>query len=187
MKRAMVLLAGSVLIVALVPGAAAVEPKDLSDEAPAPETLIYDAASALEFFKSLSGDWKSVSNGNEHGANYPTSSFEVVAAGSTVIQTVLEGQPNEMASIFHMDGDDLLLTHYCALENAPVLRFEESDTPGLLKFVFHGGTNFDPAVDAHFPEGTFVVKDKDTVESTFVVFAGGEMQSEGRSVMVRTD
>ena len=39
----------------------------------------------------------------------------------------------------------------------------------VSKFVFKGGTNFDPAVDAHFHEGTFNVKDKDTFEQTFTV------------------
>ena len=56
---------------------------------------------------------------------------------------------------------------------------------GLLKFVFHGGTNFDPAVDAHFHEGTFRIRDANTVESTFVVHAGGEAQPEGSSVLTR--
>ena len=56
----------------------------------------------------------------------------------------------------------------------------------LLSFVFHGGTNFDPAVDAHFHEGTFQVKDTNTFESTFVVYANGEAQPEGRSRLRRS-
>ncbi len=54
-----------------------------------------------------------------------------------------------------------------------------------LKFVFHGGTNFDAAVDAHYHEGTLQIKDKDTIETSFVVFANGEISTDGRSVLKR--
>ena len=90
-----------------------------------------------------------------------------------------------MATIFHMDGDQLLQTHYCALMNAPVIRFEPSDTPGEIKFVFHSGTNFDAAVDAHYHEGTIWIKDTDTIDASFVVFANGEMSTDGRGVLKR--
>ena len=121
----------------------------------------------------------------EHGANTPVASFKVTAAGSAIVETTGEGTPNEMATIFHMDGDQLLQTHYCALMNAPVLRFEKSDKPGELKFVFHGGTNFDVAVDAHYHEGTIQIVDEDTIETSFVVFTNGEMSTDGRGVLKR--
>ncbi len=90
-----------------------------------------------------------------------------------------------METIFHMDGNELLLTHYCALQNAPVLGFVKTGKPGEIKFAFKGGTNFDPAVDAHFHEGTFNVKDKDTFEQTFTVFTNGKATPEGRSTLRR--
>jgi hypothetical protein len=49
----------------------------------------------------------------------------------------------------------------------------------------HGGTNFDPAVDMHAHEGTFHVKDADTVGSSFVTWAGGKPQPMLEGVMVR--
>ena len=186
MKETALTAAGCALLLAVVAGPVLGEPKDLATPTSAPENVIYDAESALEFFKTLSGDWTGTYAGNQHGSNTPVVNFKVVAAGSTVIETVLEGTANEMASVFHMDGDQLLLTHYCALENAPVLRFEKSDKPGEINFVFHGGTNFDPGIDAHFHEGTFQVRSEDTVESTFIVYANGEAQPEGRSVLTRS-
>ena len=178
MKKTLLALSCMALALAATPGTAAGQSAD------APESIIYDAQSAMEFLKTLSGDWVR-ETGGEHGATTPVASFHVAAAGSTIIETTGAGTPNEMATIFHMDGDQLLQTHYCALMNAPVLRFEQSDTPGELKFVFHGGTNFDAAVDAHYHEGTFQIKDKDTIETSFVVFANGEMSTDGRTVMKR--
>ncbi len=179
MKNTILALSCMGLALAATPGTATGQSAD------APETIIYDAQSAMEVLKTLSGDWVRETTGSEHGANTPVASFKVAAAGSAIIETTGEGTPNEMATIFHMDGDQLLQTHYCALMNAPVLRFVQSEKPGELKFVFHGGTNFDAAVDAHYHEGTFQIKDKDTIETSFIVFANGEMSSDGRTVMKR--
>ena len=179
MKKAMLSLSCVALALGAIPGTA------FGQSADAPETIIYDAQSAMEVLRTLSGDWVRETTGNEHGATTPVASFKVAAAGSAIVETTGEGTPNEMATIFHMDGDQLLQTHYCALMNAPVLRFEPSDTPGVLQFVFHGGTNFDPAVDAHYHEGSFRIIDKDTIETSFVVFANGEMSTDGRGVLKR--
>ena len=101
------------------------------------------------------------------------------------MQTLFPGDAYEMVNVFHMDGDTLLFTHYCAAQNAPVMKFEKTDQPGEIKFVFNGGTNFDPNVDVHAHEGTFMVKDKDTVASEFITWAGGKPQPMLEGVMVR--
>ena len=54
-----------------------------------------------------------------------------------------------------------------------------------MEFAFKGGTNFAPAIDAHFHEGTVQIKDKDTLEQHFTVFANGKANPEGRSVLHR--
>jgi hypothetical protein len=107
------------------------------------------------------------------------------AAGSAVVHTYAQGTPGEMETVFHMDGNVLLLTHYCALQNAPILKFEKSEKPGELKFVFSGGTNFDSAVDAHLHESTFQVIDKDTIEQRSTVFTNGKAQPELKSTLHR--
>lgn len=164
------------LAVALAPLAlgASDEP---SSGAASPDKVVYDAASAFEFFKTLSGEWERANAGEHasHGAaTTKPSTFHVSAAGSNVISIIYPGDKNEMTNVFHMDGEDLLLTHYCALQNAPVMKFVKSDVPGEIRFAFQGGTNFDPNVDAHVHEGVFRVKDGDTLESAFVTFANGK-------------
>src|SRR5262245_12532825 len=185
MKRAMIMAAILIAVVALTPGLSAGQSK----ASVAPQNVVYDEASAMAFFKSLSGDWTSAAAGHEHGSAPAsagsTRSFRTKANGSAVVETIGAGTKNEMETILHMDGDKLLLTHYCALQNAPVLRFEKTDKPGEIKFVFDGGTNFDPKVDAHFHEGTFQVKDKDTLEQHFTVFTNGQATPEGHTLLKR--
>ena len=187
MKRATVFLVSLALIGAVSVAAQSKKgrPKAASG---APETVIYDAASAMAFLASRAGDWESASGEHEHGGPAGPRSIVSVrtkAAGSAVVQTYAAGTPGEMETIFHMDGDQLLLTHYCVLQNAPVLRFEKSNKPGELKFVFQGGTNFDPKSDAHLHETTIQIKDRDTVEKTSTVFANGKANPERRVVMHR--
>ncbi|HWN99709.1 MAG TPA: hypothetical protein VNS63_10610, partial [Blastocatellia bacterium] len=185
MKRTMVLVSGLALVLALVPASWAGQSKDGKKAAGAPETVVYDATSAFEFLKTLAGDWDRGSGDHEHGSSSRSANFKVTAAGSTVVETLYAGEPTEMVSVFHMDGKQLLLTHYCALKNAPIMKFEKSDKPGEIKFAFYGGTNFDPKVDTHVHQGVFQIKDKNTVEATFVAFANGKPRPEGRAILKR--
>ena len=188
MKRSIVFVVSLALV--LVAGSVAAQSKKGQPKAAAgaPETIIYDAASAMAFLTSTAGEWQS-GRQHEHGGPAAGSgslvSVKTKAAGSAVVHTYAAGTPGEMETIFHMDGDQLLLTHYCALQNAPVLRFVKSNKPGELKFVFQGGTNFDPKVDAHLHDSTFQIKDKDTVEQSSTVFANGKANPELRSVLHR--
>ena len=185
MKKSVILVSSLALALALVPASVSGQSKDAKKTANAPETVVYDATSAFEFLKTLAGEWERGSGDHEHGSSSRDASFKVTAAGSSVVETLYAGKPNEMVSIFHMDGNQLLLTHYCALKNAPIMKFEKSDKPGEIRFVFHGGTNFNPKVDTHVHQGVFRIKDKNTVESVFVAFADGKPRPEGRAILKR--
>ncbi len=189
MHRMMVFVASSALVLGLAVSISAQSGKPKA-AAGSPETVIYDAASAMAFLTTTSGDWVAGSAQHEHGGAAPAGNRGVVsvktkAAGSAVVHTYAQGTPGEMETVFHMDGDQLLLTHYCALQNAPVLKFVKTNKPGELRFEFLGGTNFDPAIDAHLHESTFVIKDKDTVEQNSTVFAGGKANPELKAVLHR--
>jgi hypothetical protein len=174
MKRAVVLLLTPAVVVAFAASVWADSPKPAEQAVGAPQAVVYDAASAFEFLKTLAGDWERSGGAHQHGSSSRAVNFKVTAAGSSVLETIFPGDPSEMLSVYHMNGDELLLTHYCALHNAPIMKFEKSDKPGEIKFVFYGGTNFDPQVDMHVHEGAFRIKDTNTLESAFVAFSDGK-------------
>jgi hypothetical protein len=188
----LVAVASGVALVAGLTVSAAAQSGQPKAAAGAPETIVYDAASAMAFLKTTGGDWRPAS-GSQHEHSAATAaprpgtavSVKTKAAGSAVVHTYREGTPGEMETVFHMDGDKLLLTHYCALQNAPVLQFVKSNKPGELKFVFKGGTNFDPGVDAHLHESTFQIIDKNTIEQRSTVFTNGKADPELKSVLRR--
>lgn len=145
----------------------------------------FDAKTAFEKLKSLAGDWEGTA-GMDGAKHTPADQYDkklhvnyrVAANGSTVIETYNAGETNEMISVFHMDGPDkLMMTHYCALKNQPQMKFEATDKPNEMKWVFAGGTNFDPEKDLHVHEGTVKFLAKDKIESAFCGFNGGKKVS----------
>jgi hypothetical protein len=143
--------------------------------------------SAFEFLKSLTGTWQRTGGSHDYGTKSPQSTFRVSGAGSSIVETIFPNDPSEMISVYHMDGNDLLLTHYCALHNAPVMKFQKTNTPGEIKFVFKGGTNFDPKVDMHVHEGYFKVSNDKTIRATFVVYNDGKPGQAMTATLTRKD
>ncbi|HYG47065.1 MAG TPA: hypothetical protein VD846_03900 [Allosphingosinicella sp.] len=81
------------------------------------------AQQAFEKLKSLAGRWKgSSSDGKEILLTY-----EVTGKDSAVIERYRhswkgEVMPDEMVTMYHLNGDELMLTHYCTLGNQPRMR-----------------------------------------------------------------
>ena len=77
----------------------------------------------LEALKKLAGDWVAVGKDGKATAKV-ISSIRVTSAGTAVQETLFPGSDHEMVTMYHLDGDDLILTHYCSLGNQPRLRAE---------------------------------------------------------------
>jgi hypothetical protein len=185
MKKLLALASTLTFVLAVNPAARAGDAKTAVKPSSSPESVVYDAASAFDFLKTLAGTWERSGSGHEHGGKSKLNTFRVSSGGSSVIETIFPGEADEMITVYHMNGPDLLLTHYCALQNAPVMKFVKSDTPGEIKFVFAGGTNFDPKTDMHVHEGTYRVKSVNAIEADFVVFNDGKVDSKVKSLLKR--
>lgn len=90
------------------------------------------ADARLEFLKSLAGRW----SGPAHeGADAPSEfEFRVTAGGSVVEEREFVGTPHEMLTVYHMQGEDLVATHYCMLGNQPRARAVKSSAANALRF-----------------------------------------------------
>ena len=74
-------------------------------------------AELLGAIKSLDGEWIQVTPDGPSKII-----FKVSSAGSTVREIMFPGMEHEMTNMYHMDGDALILTHYCAAGNQPRLK-----------------------------------------------------------------
>ncbi len=74
--------------------------------------------------------------------------YRTTGAGSAVVETLWPGTPDEMVTVYHRDGEDLVLTHYCSVGNQPHMRAFYISS-GRVDFSFDGGTNIDSSRDMH--------------------------------------
>ncbi len=109
------------------------------------------AASAFDRLKSLAGEW--IDTDGAFGMKGQVAvTYRVTGAGSAVVETLFAGTPHEMVTVYHKDGNELVLTHYCAAGNQPRMRAKTSEGNRLV-FQFDGGSNLDPAKDGHMHDG----------------------------------
>jgi hypothetical protein len=185
MRNLLALTSACAFVLAMSPALRAGDTKAAVKPSPAPESVVYDADSAFHFLKTLTGTWERSGSGHDHGGKSHLNTFRVSSGGSSVIETIFPGENDEMVTVYHMNGPDLLLTHYCALQNAPVMKFVKSDKPGEIKFAFDGGTNFDPKSDMHVHEGAYRIKNTNLIEEDFVVYSDGKANSKINSLLKR--
>jgi hypothetical protein len=114
---------------------------------------------SFDKMKSLDGSWTGamVEGGKEYSA---TTRFLIVSDGSAVMGWLGEGSPYEMVTIFHVDGPNLMATHYCASHNQPRFTAVPDSDPNRIVFKFKDGTNIGPH-DQHMQEVTFTFNGAD--------------------------
>ena len=123
-----------------------------------------DAHKSFDQVKALEGNW--AGKGSE---GQPVKvSFRMTAGGSALMSEIHGEGPEHMISMFHLDGDRLLLTHYCGVGNQPRMKVIASDAKSVT-FEFVDGTNIAPG-DGHMQRVTFTQPDADhhTEEWVFV-------------------
>lgn len=124
----------------------------LAGEPAAPGAGAAAPASAwLEKLKAMKGDWIDA-DGTFGMKDQVAVTYRVTGNGSAVVETLFAGKPEEMMTVYHADGNDLVLTHYCSGGNQPRMR-AKSATASVIAFDFDGGTNVDPAKDPHMHAG----------------------------------
>ena len=114
----------------------------------------YEAA--FERLKSLAGTWQI--DERDEGVRYYLTGNE-----SAVVEVF-----KNMSSVYHMDGDDLMVTHYCGAKNQPRMKAVDYDAKtGRLKFDFVDVTNVADPDDYYTREVEILFGDEDHVEVRF--------------------
>jgi hypothetical protein len=117
----------------------------------------------LEKMKKLAGTWL-VADNDGKPTDQVASIIKVTSGGSVVHETLFPGQPQEMISIYNVDGQDLIMTHYCVLGNQPRMKADPNSSENQIVFQFNGGGNLDPKKDKHMHEATLTLVDGDHIE-----------------------
>lgn len=129
-------------------------------------------ATPLDRFKALSGDWIDA-DGALGMKGKVAATYRVTGGGSAVVERLFVDMPHEMTTVYHLDGAELVLTHYCAAGNQPRMRARKTDGV-LVFFEFDGGTNFDPARDMHMHEAKIEFLGPDELRQSWQSWKGGQ-------------
>jgi hypothetical protein len=131
----------------------------------------------LDRLKKLAGEWVATDDNGKPTAQV-VSVFKVTAGGSAVQETIFPGQPHEMVTLYHMDGPDLVLTHYCAAGNQPRMKADSKSPENKLSFKFAGGSNLKADKDMHMHEGSITFVDDDHIEWRWLGYQDGKPAKE---------
>lgn len=89
-----------------------------------------------------------------------------------------------MVTVYHADGPDLVLTHYCMEGNQP--RMRAKNTKGSrFDFAYDGGTNIDPKRDRHMHSAILEFLGVDEIRSEWTELAESQTVLVAKSHLVR--
>jgi len=120
--------------------------------------------------KRMQGTWR---NSDGQGPASSTT-FAVTSGGSVVRETMFPGSEHEMVNMYSLDGDALVMTHYCAGGNQPTMRATALDD-GSLAFRFESVRDLKAADEVYMGEMTLTFLDDGTVEQHWNALRRGEV------------
>ncbi len=112
-----------------------------------------DAQKALDRFKSMVGTW----TGRAHRAASEVT-YRLMAGGTSVMAESVMGD-EAMTSLFYVDGDRLLMTHFCPSNNQPRMKATISPDGKTVSFDFLDATNLASPQAGHMHRAIYVFVD----------------------------
>lgn len=100
------------------------------------------ANAAFEKLKGLEGTWDATMLAPD--GEKTTVIYRVSGGGSVVQETMFAGAPYEMITMYTVEGDAIVATHYCSGDNQPTLRLNAAKSSGdelVFDFVNVRGQN----------------------------------------------
>jgi hypothetical protein len=138
------------------------------------------AQAQFKMLCSLEGDWITPPG---FDAQRFVTSFRVTCNGSVVEETLFKGTPREVISMYCLDGERLMQTHYSICESQTRMVARDGGQPGEIAFEFMDATA--QAARGRLPVGSdhmysmrMLIKDHDHVEEWWQIWIHGELYKE---------
>lgn len=128
------------------------------------------AKATMDTLASLAGEWELVS---ADGTTGPGAVFSMTAGGTALREIMFPGHGHEMTNLYHMDGSNIVCTHYCAAGNQPRMvaaALTQTDEGPTLDFAFDSVSNFTDA-QGHYMGGLkLVIEDESSIRQEWTSF-----------------
>lgn len=140
--------------------------------AAAPPNSNLDAAAAFASLKTLAGEWE----GNS-GQGKLRLTYEIISGGNSVVEHEFMPNEPEMLTVYYLDDNRLLLTHYCSAGNQPRMEAKSFDPQtGELRFQFLDVTNLSSSKSGHMRNVNLYLVDKDHLSAEWQFFENGQQK-----------
>jgi hypothetical protein len=131
-----------------------------------------DSQAAFSRLKLLVGEWETEgSMGKVHV------SYELIAGGTALVERDSGDKMSPMLTVYYLDGDRLLLTHYCMAGNQPRMLAKHFDTAtGELDFQFLDATNLPDPNAGHMRNAKLRVVDDHHYTAEWQFYENGKLK-----------
>ncbi len=136
-----------------------------------------DVQGAFQKLQTLVGEWEGAS---ADGRKAETT-FRLVANGSVLMEQFRfigeEGDhASEMITMYHVDGDRLVLTHYCVAKNQPrMVATWNGEESSRFVFSFLDATNLESPNEGHMHRAELELVDRDRFRTQWTFMKDGEV------------
>jgi hypothetical protein len=129
-----------------------------------------DAPAAFARLKALVGNWEAATdNGKER------LSYELTGGDTALVERMGGGQTPPMMTVYHLDGDRLILTHYCMAGNQPRMQAQAFNAQtGELEFKFLDATNLASPGAGHMHNVNVRLIDNDHFDAAWQFYENGK-------------
>jgi hypothetical protein len=139
-------------------------------QAAGPKSERSSDAAAFARLKTLVGEWEADTRmGKTH------LSYEVIAGGTALVEKETGEKMPAMLTVYHLDGDRLVLTHYCMAGNQPRMQAKAfNPESGEVEFQFLDATNLTGPGAGHMHNATFRVVDNNHLATAWDFYEDGQ-------------
>ena len=129
-----------------------------------------DSKAAFARLKTLVGEWQADTNMGK-----ATLAYELIAGGTSLVERESAERMPAMITVYHLDGDRLMMTHYCMAGNQPRMQARSFNSKtGELRFTFLDSTNLASADSGHMRNVTFRIAGNEKLFADWEFYEGGK-------------
>jgi hypothetical protein len=122
------------------------------------------SAAAFKKLQALAGDWE----GKDEKGKPVRTSFKSIVSNTAVMETLSPSGMEDMVTVYSLDGDGIVLVHFCPTNNQPRMRVvPASDDVKELSFDFQGASNLPSPNTGHQHHLVIQFEDENHITETW--------------------
>src|SRR5436190_11372841 len=135
---------------------------------------------AFARLKTLVGRWQSQGDGKN------ALTYELIAGGTALLERDFSPDRPDMVTLYHLDGNRLLLTHYCMAGNQPRMQLRAFDAAtGEAKFELVDATNLPNPAAGHMHSVAFRFLSADEIVTEWQFYENGRAKMTEKTKFAR--